>query len=143
MYTGHRCDEGIRSLPAKGATVFECEQFAMVKAGYIIPGAVTTGAKVIGTIAQRLDTTGLADGVEEVFFNVGDHDGKTWEVPNSGADPVTQAQCGVSLCYVSGAYEVAATDGGATRSPAGVPLKLKNNGAIVVLAIAPLSVLLP
>lgn len=140
-YNGNRCDEGIRSLPAKGATVFNVGEFAMVKAGYMIPGAVTTGAIVRGTTAQYLDTTGIADGVSSLFINVGDHDNKTWDVPNSGADAVTQAQCGIGYCYVSGAYEVAGTDGGATRSIAGVPLKLKKNGTIVEVAILPLSVI--
>ena len=139
-YTGNQCFEGIRSLPAKGATAFVVGQFAMVKAGYMIPGQVTTGAIVRGTTAQSLDTTGLADGDAALCFNVGDAFGKTWDVPNSGADAVTQAQCGIGYCYVSGAYEVAGTDGGATRSIAGVPLKLKQNGTIVEIAILPLSV---
>jgi hypothetical protein len=136
---GNTCDEGIRSLPAAANQVFSVGDFVMLKNGYCIVGAVTTGAKVIGTCAKALDTTGLSAGDEKVFFNVGDYR-PSFDVANSGADPIAQADCGVAYCYVSGAYEVAKTSGGSTRSVAGLPLRVKENGKVEV-AILPMSVL--
>ena len=136
---GNTCDEGIRSLPAAADQVFTVGDFVMLKAGYCIVGAVTTGAKVVGTCAKALDTTGLDDGDVSVFFNVGEAR-PSFDVLNSGADPIAQADCGVANCYVSGARTVAKTSGGATRSVAGLPLQVKASGA-VELAILPMSVL--
>lgn len=135
------CPEGIRALAAKADKVFNVGEFVMVKAGYMIPGAVTTGAIVRGTCAQYLDTTGLSDGDRSVYINLGSWDGRTFDVPNSGSDAVTQAMCGVGYCYVSDAYEVAGTDGTGTRSVAGVPVRLKQNGTIVEVAVLPLHAL--
>lgn len=85
--------------------------------GYLVPASVATGLKAVGRIEETV-TGGTTDGEEKALVKKG-----VFLLKNSSADKVTRAHI-ESDCYLSGAAEVAATDGkgsgsAPTRSKAG------------------------
>lgn len=83
-------------------------------AGYVTKGATATGAFGIGIAEETVDNTGAA-GAALVKCLPG-----VFAFANSAAgDLITQAEIG-KLCYIVDDQTVAKTNGGATRSPAGI-----------------------
>ena len=80
--------------------------------GYLVPASVATGLKAVGRIEETV-TGGTTDGEEKALVKKG-----VFLLKNSSADKVTRAHI-ESDCYLSGAAEVAATDGSGARSKAG------------------------
>lgn len=85
--------------------------------GYLVPASAATDLKAVGRIEETV-TGGTTDGEEKALVKKG-----VFLLKNSSADKVTRAHI-ESDCYLSGAAEVAATDGkgegtAATRSKAG------------------------
>lgn len=96
-------------------------------AGHAIEGNVATTLTYLGRSEEAVDNTGGAAGAVTVKVRRG----LVFQWANAADDPVTQASLG-KLCYVEDNQTVAATNGGNTRSAAGVVFGLDSNGVWVL-----------
>lgn len=104
-------------LRRKVAANMVCHQggLAVNAAGYARPGYVATGLKVFGVFSESADNTGGAAGAIDVGVERG-----VFGFENSSAgDAIAQADVG-NNAYIVDDQTVAKTDGGGTRSIAGV-----------------------
>ena len=125
--TPHRTP-GARNLPlAAGAKVFQGSIVALsVATGYATKGAVATTLRGAGVAEATVDNTSGADGALSVSTRIG-----VWQFQNSAAgDQITRADIGNS-CYIVDDQTVAKTNGGGTRSVAGVIYDVDANGVWV------------
>lgn len=84
-------------------------------AGYVVEGQAATGLVGIGRAEERVDNSGGANGGATVRYRPG-----VFRFANSaGGDEITIAEIG-DLAWAVDDQTVAATDGSASRSPAGV-----------------------
>lgn len=121
-------DAEIISIPvAAGAVIYAGALIVTNAAGFAAPGSVATTLTYAGRADQAIDNTGGANGDKTVTVRRG----VAFKFLNSGADPVTQASQG-KVCYVVDDQTVAATNGAATRSAAGVVIGLDSDGVWVL-----------
>lgn len=115
------------ALPMKGATKILAGTIVMIDAGYAAPGATATGKIAAGLADETVDNTAGAAGALTIRVKPG-----IFKFVNLGADPVVAAGVGTD-CYIADNQSVAATNGGATRSRAGVVVQLDSDGVFVQL----------
>ncbi|WP_175992316.1 hypothetical protein [Burkholderia vietnamiensis] len=105
------------SYPAKGGVLFFVGAIAAIDSatGFATKGAASTTLKGAGIVQEQVDNTAGADGALNVPLKRG-----LWRVANSaGADQLTLKDIGANA-YIVDDQTVAKTDGGATRSVAGI-----------------------
>lgn len=95
-------------------------------AGFAVPGSVATTLAYLGRADEFVDNTGGANAARIVQIRRG----KAFAFRNHGADPVTQANLGRN-CFIVDDEFVAGTNGGNTRSVAGVVVGIDANGVWV------------
>lgn len=96
--------------------------------GFATPGATATNLTYLGRAESCVDNTAGADGA--VTINVRTR--KAFKFLNLAADPATQACMGKTV-YVVDDQTVAKTNGGNTRSAAGVMVGIDTDGGVWVL----------
>ena len=100
---------------AADAKLFAGALVMRTTAGYLTHGATSTGAVGVGRAEDAVDNTGGANGATSIAYRTG-----IFRFANSsGADEIASSLIG-QVCYIVDDQTVAATDGGATRSPAGI-----------------------
>jgi hypothetical protein len=92
-------------------------------AGYATNGATAVGLTYLGMADEAAENTGGADGARQVIVRRE----RAFKFANFGADLVTQASLG-KPAYIVDNQTVAATNGGNTRSPAGIVLGVEADG---------------
>jgi hypothetical protein len=104
------------SVPVAAATLIYAGSIACLNAaGTATKGATSTTLKALGVAINRADNTNGAAGDINVNVERG-----VWRMANSAAgDQITLADYGAS-CYIVDDQTVAKTNGGTTRSVAGV-----------------------
>jgi hypothetical protein len=109
---------GLRfSYPAKGGVLFFVGAIAAVDSatGFATRGTASTTLKSAGIVQEQVDNTAGADGAVNVPTRRG-----IWRVANSAAaDQLTLKDVGANA-YIVDDQTVARTDGGGTRSVAGI-----------------------
>jgi len=105
-----------RSFPAKaGVKIFAGALTAIDTSGRAVPGSVSTTLKGVGRCEKQVDNTAGADGDLRVDVSTGVH-----RFANStSTDAITAADIKANA-YIVDDQTVAKTDGGGTRSVAGV-----------------------
>ncbi|NAW33239.1 hypothetical protein [Halomonas alimentaria] len=118
-----------RSAPVAADAVCHAGAIAVLNAtGYAAPATTATGLTALGVFHHYQDNTGGADGdqvveIERGFFHFAN---------SAGADEITRAAIG-SVCYLVDDETVAATDGTASRSPAGIVDDVDEHGVWVCI----------
>jgi hypothetical protein len=105
------------SYPAKGGVKFFVGAIAAVDSatGFMTKGAASTTLKSAGIVQEQIDNTSGVDAALNVPIRRG-----LWRVANSaGADQLTLKDVGANA-YIVDDQTVAKTNGGATRSIAGI-----------------------
>lgn len=104
------------SFPVAAATkIFAGAIVAITATGYATKGATATTLKAVGIAQASADNSAGADGAIDVKVRRGLH-----RIANSSAgDLIVRADIGVN-CYIVDDQTVAKTNGGATRSVAGL-----------------------
>ncbi|MCP4698555.1 MAG: hypothetical protein GY862_17150, partial [Gammaproteobacteria bacterium] len=104
------------SDPVKGGVIiFQGSLYALDADGWAVPGQTATGLTVRGRAGDGIDNSAGTDGALSVPGMSGEF---AWE--NSvGGDEITRAHIGGAV-YVVDDQTLAATDGGGTRSSAGI-----------------------
>lgn len=113
--TPHK-DGALLAVPMAAATkILAGTIVAASVTGYATPGATAVNLTYLGMADETVDnSTGAAGDVSVLVRR-----GRAFQFANSAADPVTQASLG-KAAYIEDNQTVAATDGGATRSKAGI-----------------------
>lgn len=94
--------------------------------GYVAPGSTATTLTYLGRFDAAVDNTDGANGAKSVLVRRK----KAFKWANHGADAVTQADLG-KTCYIVDDQTVAKTNGGNTRSAAGIVLGVDADGVWV------------
>lgn len=116
----------LHGLKQKGATKLWFGALAVLNAGYLAPGTVATTLVAVGRVRKTSDNLAGADGA--VYGQV---EAGTFKWNNSSAgDLITQAEVGTQ-CYIVDDQTVAKTNGGATRSVAGIVQAVDSDGVWV------------
>lgn len=111
---------------AANAKIWKGALVVLNATGYAAPGTTATGLKARGVALRTVDNTGGADGDQRVQTEAG-----LVDFANSGTNAVTRAHIGGNA-YIVDDQTVASTDGGGTRSLAGVIKDLDANGRVLV-----------
>lgn len=112
------------SVPVAANAVLYAGALVVANAtGYAAPGSVATTLTYLGRAEESVNNTGGANGAKSVLVRRK----KAFYFKNHGADLVTQASLG-KVCYIVDDETVAATNGGNTRSAAGVVVGLDSGG---------------
>jgi hypothetical protein len=124
------------NYPQKGATTIFAGGIVMVdSSGYARPGATATGMIGAGRACtrgglDRYDNSAGADGAIKVDVEEG-----IFQYANSAAaDQIGQSELG-KVCYIVDDQTVAKTDGGGTRSKAGIVRAVDNGGVFVEMRL--------
>ena len=106
----------LRSFPCKGGVRHFAGAIACIDAtGFAVKGATSTTLKAVGRCEEAVDNTAGADGAQRVQTMTG-----IFRYANSTAgDLITQADVDAP-CFIVDDQTVAKTNGGATRSQAGI-----------------------
>lgn len=114
-----------RVLPVAAAV--RCFQggIAMLVAGNVQPGAVAANGLGVGVFEYTYDNSTGGAGAMTARVRVG-----VFKFANAGADPVPASQVG-QPCFILDDATVAATNGGNTRSVAGVVWQVDADGVWV------------
>lgn len=125
-----RTSGDIDHVPVKGGRkIFAGALVCRDAAGFAVPGATATGLRAAGRAEERIDNTAGADGAVRVAVRRG-----VFRYANSaGADEIGAAAIG-EACYVVDDQTVAKTDGGGTRSRAGIVADVDEVGVWVLLS---------
>ncbi len=119
----------LRALPvAAGAIIYPGAQVVLNSAGFLEPGSSAVGKTAVGRAEEYASNVGGVDGACTVLVRRGTF---AW-VNSTGADAITEANVG-ALCYVVDDQTVAATNGGNTRSIAGVVWRVDADGVWVTV----------
>lgn len=94
-------------------------------AGYAAPGKTATNLIAVGRANETVDNTGGVVGARSIEVERG-----TLRYDNLATDAVTQADVGRD-CYIVDAETIARTDGGGTRSRAGIVREIEGGGVWV------------
>jgi hypothetical protein len=116
----------LHGFPQKAATKLWFGALAVLNAGYLAPGTTATGLVCVGRCRKTSDNSSGANG--DV---VGQVEAGTFKWDNSSAgDLIAQANVG-SPCYIVDDHTVALTNGGGTRSVAGIIQAVDSDGVWV------------
>lgn len=123
-----RLNDDIESHPIKaGVTIFPGALVALDAAGWAQPGAVALGLKSVGRAEEGFGPV-VANGAAQIRTRRG-----VLRYANSAAaDQVTRADIGASAFIVDD-QTVAKTNGGGTRSPAGIIRDVDAQGVWVLI----------
>lgn len=120
-------DGELISVPVAAAVICYAGALAVANAaGYAAPGSTATTLTYLGRFEEQVDNSAGANGDKSILIRRK----KAFSFKNSGADPVTQASLG-KVCYIVDDETVAATNGTATRSAAGIVVGLDASGVWV------------
>ena len=111
---------------AGGAKIYAGAIVVANASGYAAPGSTATGLTYLGRAEEQVDNSGGADGAKTVRVRRN----KAFKFANDATDPVTQAELG-KTCYIVDDQTVAKTNGGGTRSAAGVVVGIDSDGVWV------------
>lgn len=107
---------------------------ALNATGYLTKGAASTTLIGVGRAEEQVDNTGGADGAKTCKISRG-----VFRWANSaGGDEITKAEIG-DACYIVDDQTVAKTDGGGTRSKAGIIADVDANGVWVNMGVETLN----
>jgi len=122
------------TFPAAGLTTIYGGAIVCLKSdGYATKGAAATGLVAVGRAEERVVNAG-ADGAETIRVRRG-----IFRYANSAAaDAIAAAQIG-QVCYIVDDQTVAKTDGGGTRSPAGIVHDVDVLGVWVQIGYGPVA----
>lgn len=113
--------------PVKGATLIHAGSLLCRDAdGWAVPGSTALGLVPVGCARQRIDNREGLDGDLRVPTRRG-----VFRWANSAGDAITQAEIGDSA-YIVDDQTVAKTDGGGTRSRAGIIIDVDDIGVWVL-----------
>lgn len=112
---------------AANAVIFAGGLTAANATGFATPGAVATTLTYLGRAEEGVNNTGGSNGAKTVLVRRK----KAFQWKNHGADLVTQALLG-KTCYIVDDETVAATNGGNTRSAAGIVVGIDSGGVWVI-----------
>lgn len=98
--------------------------------GFVTPGATSTTLKAVGRADNQVDNSAGADGDQSITVTPGIF----LYANSSGGDEIARADVG-SPCYIVDDQTVAKTDGGSTRSQAGVVVDLDDLGVWVRIGL--------
>lgn len=93
--------------------------------GDLTPATTATGLIGVGRAEQYIDNSEGLAGADTVIV-----EGGYFKYANSDTDPITKADIG-TVCFAVDDQTVAATDGSATRSPAGIVDDVDDRGVWV------------
>lgn len=124
--TPRRDGEAISVPMAANAKIYGGALVVANAAGFAAPGSTAATLTYLGRADEFADNTGGVDGAVSVLVRRK----KAFQFGNSAADPVTQASLG-KLCYIVDDNSVAKTNGGNTRSAAGIVLGVDQDGVWV------------
>ncbi len=111
---------------ATAVVIYQGAMVATNAAGFLVPMTTATGLASVGVALRSVDNTTGADGDLNCLTSRG-----VWAMDNSSAgDEITRADIG-SACFAVDDRLVAKTDGGVTRSPAGVVHDLNSDGLFI------------
>lgn len=144
-YNGQSFDlhEGCQRLKVKKNITASMGDIAVLNAGYVDVGASGTGLKILGTFAEDVDSTALANDGDEYNGYVGPQINLVldrrifWFTNSTAGDAIAQADCG-KKAYINGARTV--TDTSTSRSAAGTILALSPDAAYVKVVVEPLGI---
>ena len=125
--TAKRAGQDFSAPAAAGVVAYAGALIALDAAGNATPGATATTLKAGGRCSEHVDNTGGSAGDVQIPYEKGVFD---WN-NSAGADEITQAEV-ETTCYIVDDQTVAKTDGGGTRSVAGVVKGITPNGRIWV-----------
>lgn len=109
--------------------IFFAGGIVVVKAdGFAYVGVTGTSQKIPGVCAFDLDTTGLADGAKDVLLT----GGTIGVFENSASADLIAEDDILKRCYLVDDETVALTDGGSTRSDAGLIFDVDSDGRVTV-----------
>lgn len=117
----------ILAFPVAADTTIHQGSLVVLDGGYAAPGRTATGLIAIGRAETTVTAVLAGDAMAEVRTG-------TFFFDTDLADPVTQATVG-SDCYVVDDQTVAATDGGGTRSRAGIVTAVEATGVWVQIGL--------
>lgn len=144
-YNGQSFDlhEGCQRLKVKKNITANMGDIAVLSGGYVTVGSAATSLKIVGTFAEDVDSTALANDGDEYDGYVGPQinlvlDRRIFWFDNAtGGDAIAQADCG-KKAYINGARSV--TDTSSSRSVAGTILALSPDAAYVKVVVEPLGI---
>ncbi len=113
--TPYRTGEDFSRALAAGVKAFHGGIAVLNAAGYSQPGTTSAAVKADGVYQETVDNAAGADGA----LNVHVRRGHFRFINSAAADQITLADIG-NTAYIVDDQTVAKTDGGGTRSPAGV-----------------------
>ena len=121
-------DGKLISVPlAAGVKIFAGSLVAATATGLATPGATATTLTYLGRAEEQIDNTSGAASAKSVLVRKGE----AFKFANLAADPVTQASMG-KVCYIADDQTVALTNGGATRSAAGIVIGVEADGVWIL-----------
>jgi hypothetical protein len=127
--TARREDDVYEYAVAANARIYAGAIVAL-NAGWAQPGATAVGHVAAGRADEQADNTGGANGARTVRVRRG-----VFKYRNSATDPITAADIG-RQCFIQDDETVARTNGGNTRSPAGVIREVEVTGVWVAIGQA-------
>lgn len=121
-------DGKLISVPlAAGVKIFAGSLVAATATGLATPGATAATLTYLGRAEEQIDNTSGAASAKSVLVRKGE----AFKFANLAADPVTQASMG-KVCYIADDQTVALTNGGATRSAAGIVIGVEADGVWIL-----------
>ena len=144
-YNGQSFDvnEGCKRFKVKKNITANMGDIAVMSGGYVTVGASGTSLKFVGTFAEDVDSTALANDGDAYGEYIGPQvnfvrDTREFWLDNSTAgDAIVQADCG-KVAYINGARSV--TDTSTSRSVAGTIMALSPDSAYVKIAGQPFGI---
>lgn len=120
-------DAELISVPvAAGAVCFAGGLAVANPIGFAVPGRTATTLTYLGRFEEYVDNSSGVDGGVSVAVRRG----KAFKWKNSGTDTINHSSLG-KPCYIVDDETVAATNGGSTRSEAGVVVAIESDGVWV------------
>ncbi len=105
-----------RNFPVKAAAkIFAGAIVCLDATGFAVKGAVSTTLKAVGRAEEQVDNTSGADGALRINCGAG-----CFRYANSAAGDLIALADVDAVCYIVDDQTVAKTNGGATRSVAGI-----------------------
>jgi hypothetical protein len=144
-YNGQSFDlhEGCARLKVKKNITATMGDIAVLSGGYVTVGSAATSLKIVGTFAEDVDSTALANDGDEYNGEIGPQINLSmdkrifWFDNATGGDAIVQADVG-KKAYIDGARKV--TDTSTGRSVAGTIFALSPDAAYVKVALEPLGI---
>ena len=117
-----------------------CRQggLAAISAGYYAPATAATGLRIMGKFERHFDNSAGTDGAALSDGTTGTQvrSGVFFYACGTSADAITQANVG-AVCYAIDDQTVGLTDGGGTRSPAGIVVAFDSVLNLPAVAVGP------